>query len=483
MKQYTTSFFIGEAKNRMTTFDTTTKDFSVKFNKLIPNSAYTVLNKLEENGYEAYLVGGCVRDALLNKKPHDWDVTTDATPQEMLKVFSGYKYFDAGLKHGTVSFLVDDECIEVTMFRKESEYSDGRHPDKVEPAKTVEEDLSRRDFTVNAIAYSLSNGLVDPFDGYKDLNNKTLKCVGKASKRFTEDGLRLMRALRFASVLDFDIEKKTCEALKECTSNLDNVSIERVSSELMKMLASKNVSRTVELFDEYHQLLFKVLPELEATYNYNQNNKFHNLDLYTHSLTVLKNLDSTDSVLRLAALMHDVGKPHVMTLDDNGTAHYFEHATKSAELCNAAAKRLRLDNATCKRLVKFVEYHESRPSRKPRSVSKLLREMGNFDDAVAMLDFMMADKKAQDPNAPLYVETLRELEAAKETAYRMRDDGLLVFTVKELEVSGYDLVELGYNRDKRLGEELNHLLEIVSGLGLPNEKEKLLNQAKKDLLK
>lgn len=293
-------------------------DISQQLAMRVPAGVSGIMLQLHAAGYEAYAVGGCVRDALLGREPHDWDMTTNATPDRMKEAVS-FRSFDTGLKHGTVTFVVDGEPIEVTTFRSDGEYSDGRHPDSVSFAQTLEEDLARRDFTVNAMAWSPDTGVVDCFGGMDDLEAKSLRCVGDAGKRFSEDGLRVMRALRFAATYGFRIEGDTARAAHDKKWMLDAVSRERISTELWKMMAAPDGGHLRQIVDEFHDVLFQVMPELAPTYGFDQENPHHDRDLWTHLLDTMAAIEP-DPALRLAALLHDIGKPSAKTYGDDGVA-------------------------------------------------------------------------------------------------------------------------------------------------------------------
>lgn len=280
----------------------------------MPKNVDTAINLLQSAGFEAYAVGGCVRDSLLGKTPNDWDITTSAKPEDMKSVFADFHCIDTGIKHGTVTVVIDGEPLEITTFRLDGEYEDNRHPKSVTFTSDLGADLGRRDFTVNAMAYSKMTGTVDLFGGQNDLKNGIIRCVGDPDRRFNEDALRILRALRFASALDFEIEEKTAQSLLKNRALLGNISEERIAKELLKLVCGKGAKR---ILTDFAPVLFEILPELQPMYKNSHDNPHHCYDIYEHTLIAVESIDS-EPTLRFAMLLHDCGKPAVKKFDENG---------------------------------------------------------------------------------------------------------------------------------------------------------------------
>lgn len=435
----------------------------------VPASVATIMDRLGKKGFEAYIVGGCVRDAMLGRTPDDWDVTTNATPAQM-KGAVGLPSRDTGLKHGTVTFIVDGETIETTTFRTESGYSDSRHPDSIGFASTLVEDLSRRDFTVNAMAWSPETGIVDPFDGVADLERHVLRCVGDANERFAEDGLRVMRALRLASVHGLDIEEETACAMHAKRMTLDAVSRERISVELAKMMAAPDGRHLGDIVRQFPDIMFQVAPELEATYGFAQDNPHHDRDCWTHMVDVMAGTDA-DPELRLAALLHDIGKPACKTMDDEGIAHYPDHATTGSRMAGTLLRRLKFPRKTVDEVTFLIRQHDSWPAPTLRSARRFLARCGDETTARKLLRLMRADRLAHAPGS-IYgqLDDLDRFEPLMEAALQDR----MAFKVADLEIGGNDLIALGWEPGPGLGAELERLFDLVLSGDLPNERASLL---------
>lgn len=430
----------------------------------IPKKSVTVFQLLGKAGYECFLVGGCVRDMLMGKAPHDIDITTNATPEEIKTVFSDFHTLDIGIKHGTVTVMLEDEPIEITTYRTESSYSDGRHPDKVVFTRNIRDDLSRRDFTSNAIAFSPKVGIVDPFGGRRDIENKLLRCVGTPEERFKEDSLRILRALRFASVLGFDIDEKTEKAMYNCKELISIVSPERIYSEITKLLCGKDAGR---ILSHYSDILAVALPEIKAMKGFDQHNFHHIYDVLNHTAKVV------DSVypavhLRLAALFHDCGKPDCFSLDEKGVGHFYSHASISAHKANEALLRLRCDNATREKVVKLVKIHDSPIEPDSKTVKKKLQKYGEgifFD----LIKLQRADNMGLSPNYLFRQDTYNRLE---EIARQIIEENQC-FSLKDLAVNGTDMIELGL-KGKDIGNALDFLLKAVMEEKCQNDRESLI---------
>jgi len=444
----------------------------MNYNLPLPPPVSSLLARLTRAGFPAYVVGGCVRDSLLGLQPHDWDICTAALPEDMQAVFRDLHTVETGLKHGTLTVVVDHVPYEVTTFRVDGDYSDHRHPDSVRFVDNLTEDLARRDFTVNAMAFSPDTGLADPFGGREDLSAKLIRCVGDPRQRFDEDALRVLRALRFASVYDFAIEPATSDALRQKAPDLKLVAGERVREELLKLLCGKAAGRILR---EYPEVLAEIIPEIRPMIGYDQQNHHHSYDLWEHTVRGIEGVPA-DPVLRLTMLLHDTGKPATRTTDEKGEGHYFGHPKVSEKIARKTAETLHLDNAFRDRLCKLVLHHDTPLRTQGGEIntdrSFLLRRLNRFgeEDLRALFLIHRSDRVATG-------YTTQEREDA-----RMRDrfaalDALLAeqpcFTLKDLAVNGNDLLAAGL-KGKAVGETLQFLLEAVMDGKVPNEKETLL---------
>jgi tRNA nucleotidyltransferase (CCA-adding enzyme) len=436
---------------------------------ILPRRVEQVLERLEKSGYEAYAVGGCVRDAMLGRIPNDWDVTTSALPEQTAACFADCRVVETGIQHGTVTVIFDGMPLEITTFRSDGEYQDHRHPLSVTFAARVEEDLSRRDFTVNAMAYNPRRGLVDLFGGREDLAAGRIACVGEAERRFDEDGLRILRALRFAAVLGFSIEASTANAVRRLYGLLEYIAPERIREELCKLLCGAGAA---QILREYPEVVKKILPELGECMGFDQNTQYHCYDVYEHTLHAL-DIAKRDLVTRWAILLHDAGKPLCYTEDERG-GHFYGHAEKSAELAWAVMKRLRFDNATANAVVRLVEYHQRPLSAEEPSVKRLMQKMSD-EDILRLLEIQRCDRLACAPDHRCPNPALENIPAVLKQI-RERGDCL---SLRTLAVKGTDLMSQGIPTGKALGEILNYLLEQVVDGKLPNRRENLLAAAKK----
>lgn len=434
----------------------------------IPEKASHIISVLTEAGFEAYVVGGCVRDAILGRDAADWDITTNALPSQVKALFP--RTLDTGLQHGTVTVMQGKEGFEVTTYRIDGEYLDGRHPDKVTFTPSLLEDLKRRDFTVNAMAYNEKKGLVDAFGGLEDLERRRIRCVGDPRERFTEDALRILRAVRFSAQLDFTIEEKTRAALSEFAPRLLKVSAERIQTELVKLLTSSHP----EVFRVVWEtgISAVILPEFDACMDTPQNNPHHCWSVGEHTLRALTFVEP-DKVLRLAVLLHDIGKPPVRTTDECGIDHFYSHAQKGAEMAGGILRRLKFDNDTRKRVVRLVQVHDDlQIAAAQRSVRRAVYRIGAdlFPD---YLKVRRADIMAQNPD--VRQEKLNEL-AGIEEMYQKILEAQQCLSLKDLAVTGRDLIEAGMRPGPELGRTLNQLLELVIEHPEYNTKESLLER-------
>ena len=434
----------------------------------IPEKANEIITTLTAAGYEAYVVGGCVRDAILGREAADWDITTNARPEQVKALFP--RTVDTGLQHGTVTVLNGKEGFEVTTYRIDGEYLDGRHPEQVLFTPNLLEDLKRRDFTINAMAYNEKEGLVDAFGGIGDLERGQIRCVGDPRERFTEDALRILRAVRFSAQLDFEIEAETKAALAEFAPRLTKVSAERIQVELMKLLTSDHP----EVFRVVWEtgITAVILPEFDACMETPQHNPHHCWNVGEHILQTLTGVEK-DKALRWAALLHDMGKPATRTTDEQGIDHFYGHAKLGAEMANGILRRLKFDNDTRKRVVRLVEFHDDRQfPLNHRGVRRAIHRIGAdlFPD---YLKLARADALAQNP--ALLPEKLARLSEI-ERLYTEILEAQNCLSLKDLAVTGRDLIDAGVKPGPTLGVILNAMLEAVIEHPEYNTKEYLLER-------
>lgn len=434
----------------------------------LPAAAEFIINRLNECGYQAYAVGGCVRDSLLGVTPKDWDICTSALPEDMQRVFAGQHVVETGLKHGTLTVVIGHVPYEVTTFRVDGAYTDHRHPDEVRFVQDVREDLSRRDFTVNAMAYHPETGLVDAFGGQADLAAGLIRCVGEPARRFDEDALRILRALRFASTYDFTIEEETAAAVHSLKGTLTGVAAERIRAELGKLLCGKGAGGMLR---QYADVVFQVLPELAPMLGCDQHTPFHRYDVWEHTVRAVESIPATE-VLRLAMLLHDSGKPAAITRDENGVGHAYGHQAISAEIAARALDSLRVDNATRQQVLLLVKHHDIPMDTTPQCLKRRLHQFGE-EMVRQLIEVRRADMMGKG------TMTAAEIDACAESL-RQALNGLLAlqpcFTLKDMAVRGGDLIQLGI-RGKAVGQCLEHLLNQVMDDKLPNNAPVLLAAA------
>ncbi len=436
---------------------------------MLPSPVRTALEMLESAGYEAYIVGGCVRDSLLGAQPDDYDITTSALPEEVAEVFDGQRIIETGLKHGTQTVLIDGMPLEITTFRVEGTYSDSRHPDSVSFTRSLQEDVSRRDFTMNAIAGTKDGGIADLCGGAEDISKGIIRCVGEPEKRFTEDALRIMRALRFSSVLGFEIEQNTAAAARRCCEGLRKVSAERILVELSKLLCGKNVRR---ILMEYTDVLGVILPELLPMKGFEQHNPYHIYDVLEHTAAVVESVPA-QPVLRMAALLHDIGKPQSFSMDENGVGHFYLHADVSVKLAEKIMRRLKADTASITMIVDLVHWHDVQLEPGFRQVRRRLRVI-EPEVFFPLLELKRADIRAQSPD---YIGRLDIVDEVERIAREIIEQGQC-FTIAQLAVSGRDLMKAGIPEGKKIGRTLSYLLDLVISESVSNEKDALLELAK-----
>lgn len=431
----------------------------------LPEKVNMIIQTLQEHGYEAYAVGGCVRDSLLGREPGDWDITTSASPDETKKLFA--RTVDTGIEHGTVTVLLGKEGFEVTTYRIDGKYEDSRHPTEVIFTRNLREDLLRRDFTINAMAYNDTEGIVDIFGGMDDLKRKIIRCVGNARERFGEDALRIMRGVRFAAQLGFSLEKETKEAMTELAPTLEKISAERIQTELVKLL----VSDSPELIREAYHLgvTAVILPEFDEMMRTGQETKYHRYDVGEHTVQAVCNVPP-DKVLRLTMLLHDVAKPEMKTVDADGTAHFKGHDIRGEQKAKEILRRLKFDNDTIHKVTKLVRWHDYRMPAEKKNVRKAMSKI-----SAELFPMYLLVKRADILAHSMYrrEEELENLSGLQKCYEEIVADHECV-SLKQLAVTGTDLIGIGMKPGKQIGEVLNELLRIVLEYPEFNNKEHLL---------
>lgn len=439
----------------------------------IPKDVNYIINNFYKNSYEAYMVGGCVRDSILGVEPKDYDITTSAKPEETISLFE--KTIPTGLKHGTITVIINSTPYEVTTFRTEGTYLDNRRPSSVDFVTDIKEDLSRRDFTINALAYNENTGLIDYFNGVNDIKNKIIRCVGDADKRFKEDALRMLRAIRFSCQLTFDIEENTLKAIKDNYKLIENISFERIRDEICKILISPNPSRGLELLKDTN-LLELILPEINSLVDFSPKCTNHNRNVFTHTLRVIDNTEN-DLLLRLSALFHDVGKLNTLTPFNNGLFYGFPgHSIEGAIMSKRILSKLRFDNNTIKIVSKLIEHHlvlNVDTMLTKYEVKKLLNDVGKNNISL-LFKLQRADINSLD-NPKIFLEKVNYTEKLANEILENNEP----LTIKDLDIAGEDLISnLGLKPGKIIGDILNYLLDKVLENPNLNSKEILLNLAK-----
>ncbi|MCI8505021.1 MAG: CCA tRNA nucleotidyltransferase [Lachnospiraceae bacterium] len=434
----------------------------------IPAHVAFIIDTLEKAGFEAYAVGGCVRDTILGRKPGDWDITTSATPKQVKQLFQ--RTVDTGIKHGTVTVLLKQCGYEVTTYRVDGEYEDGRHPKEVVFTASLTEDLKRRDFTINAMAYSPKTGIIDEFRGMEDLQKGIIRAVGEAKERFTEDALRILRAVRFSAQLGFVIEEKTGAAIREMAQRLSLISKERIQAELDKLLLSSHpeyLKRAWEL-----GITAVIMPGFDRIMETPQRNRYHDLSVGEHTLKALQSVRA-DHLLRWTMLLHDFGKPQASIMDPDGTIHFYGHAKISAELAKGVIRGLKFDNATLDGVTKLVYYHDF-----PFPVSKagVRKAMNRLGDELFPLLLEVCEADSRGKNSYAQETYLPKLVTIREYYRKIREAGDCT-SLKDLAVNGRDLIEAGMKPGRELGAVLERCLEVVLDCPEKNTKEYLLEFA------
>ena len=439
------------------------------------SSAVLALKMLQNSGFESYLVGGSVRDFLMKMPLGDKDITTNATPEEVRGVFSRFRVIDTGIRHGTVTVLIDGESIEITTYRCESAYSDNRRPDSVSFSKSFSDDVLRRDFTINGIGLSIDSEIRDEVGGMADIENRIIRAIGNPHARFSEDALRILRAIRFASVLGFKIEENTENALRETKELLKNISAERKRDELLKLINGKNAEKVLL---EYRDIIAVCIPEIECEFDFEQHNRHHVFDVYTHSVKALSNAIE-DSNIRMALLLHDIGKPETAKFDEKGEMHFKCHAAVSCEIADKILTDLRFSNAQKQEILTLIKYHdipfmcEDMKNPSPKRIRRIVSNFGK-DLSLKLLEIRRCDNLAQNPEYFLGKDFYGQCERM---IFEITDSGECL-TLKDLRINGNDLLNSGFS-GKKIGEVLNLCLQKVLDGDLPNDKAELLAFAEK----
>ena len=437
---------------------------------VIPEYVQKVLAALESAGYEAWCVGGCVRDSLLGRSPGDWDVTTSALPEETMAVFAGHA-IPTGLQHGTVTVRQDHCSIEVTTYRVDGVYLDHRRPDTVTFTRSLEEDLQRRDFTVNAMALGLRGELRDPFGGQDDLKNRVLRCVGDPDRRFGEDALRILRGLRFAAVLGFEIEEKTAESIHRNRELLREIAPERIQTELLKLLCGPSA---VEILREYPDVIGVFWPEILPMVGFDQRNFHHCYDVWEHTLHALE-ATPEDAALRCAVLLHDIGKPACFTVDENGVGHFYGHGAISCDLADQMLRRLRCSTEFRETVVRLVDWHDRMVQPTEKGIKRALRRLGETD-LRRLIQVKRADNFGQ---AEAFRGRQQELDLGEVILEQLLEEDAC-FSLKQMAINGHDLLRLGFT-GPAIGATLELLLDSIVSGELPNDRAVLLAEAEKRL--
>ena len=436
----------------------------------LPERVKEILDTIMEAGYEAYAVGGCIRDSILGRNPNDWDITTSASPYEIKELFR--RTVDTGIQHGTVTVMMDKEGFEVTTYRIDGDYKDGRHPSEVTFTASLKEDLRRRDFTINAMAYNEQNGLVDIFGGMQDIADGVIRCVGEPRERFSEDALRIMRAVRFSAQLGYQIEEKTKAAIEELAPTLKKISAERIQVELVKLLTSDHPQMMRDLYELGLTAVF--MPEFDVMMQTPQHNKHHMYSVGEHTLHTLEHVRA-DKILRLTMLLHDVAKPVCITTDEEGQNHFKKHPVVGADMTRKILRRLKFDNRTTDCCCKLVKEHDDRPAITERNVRRAMSRIGT-----ALFPLLFEVKRADTLGQSMYRRAEKlEYIAEYERVYRKILADHQCVSKKEMKINGSDLIKMGVEPGPKLGDILDRLYEQVLDDPSLNEAQKLKELANK----
>lgn len=434
----------------------------------VPKNVKIVMERLEQNGYEAYLVGGCVRDAVLGKEPKDYDIATSALPEEVKACFDEYNVIETGVKHGTVTVVSGDEYVEVTTFRVDGEYSDHRRPDCVKFSGNLADDLSRRDFTINAMAYNPKTGIIDNFGGQKDLFRQKIRCVGEPEVRFSEDALRMMRALRFASELNFEIDEVTAAAIHNMKSLITGISAERLSKELELLITG---TAPAEVLISFADVFCMIIPEIRSCIGFDQHSRYHVYDVWKHTAVAVEH-SSTDREVRLALLLHDIAKPSCFVLDEEGNGHFPGHEQEGAKMAEDILRRMHCSNDTVNSVSELVKYHYVTPVDDDIVVKRLLATVGTRD-FFKLTEVMKGDSRAKQGFCFERVQVLENMEKRAERIIAAKE----CISIPQLEVNGTDIASLGAE-GRQIGDILNNLLSLVIEGRISNVRAELIRTAK-----
>lgn len=435
----------------------------------IPKDVKAVMDILTQGGFKAYVVGGCVRDSIMGREPNDWDVTTDASPEQIKELFSDFKTVDTGIKHGTVLIVSGKTPVETTTFRIDGEYSDNRHPDNVTFTKNVCDDLARRDFTINAMAYNESEGIIDPFGGQDDIDKKIIRCVGDADTRFNEDALRIMRAIRFSSVLGFSIEEKTAESILRNENLLSGIACERITSELMKLLCGENV---FNVLSEFRSVIGVFIPELKLEFDFKQYGKKHGYDVWMHTVHTVNNIEN-DPILRLTMLLHDTGKVATHAVDEKGNSTFKNHAAVGGVIAENILRRLKFSKEYINTVSYLVSIHDKEVPETRVQVKEYIRDLGE-ENFIRLMKIRRADKSG-------LAKEYRDITDKLVFAYSTFDDVMNnnePYTLAQLAVNGNDIKK--YVSGNNIGDILNYLLETVIKHPEKNNKQTLIELVKRN---
>ena len=445
----------------------------MRFKIKLPDDVQEIMSVIKEYGATSYVVGGCVRDSILGREPHDWDICTPALACELLVEFEekGYRVIPTGLQHGTITVHLNGNNYEITTFRRDGEYSDGRHPDNVEFTSDLEYDLERRDFTMNAMAYNSEEGLIDPYCGYEDIKDRRIRCVGNPDDRFREDGLRILRALRFALQLNFFIDDLTERSMLNNKELINNISIERINSEFLKMIDAEYISDFI--FYSYNRIISEFIPEVAPMVGFKQNNPYHYLDVFAHSCQVLEvcNLYHSDLIIKLASFFHDIGKPYCYQDDENGTRHFKGHGKVSADMTDKIMRRLKFDNDTREKVVQLVYYHDATFEVGNKYVRRWLNKIGveQFKRLLVLrrADIMGHSELQRDEK----IEKLNDVEKCLIAVLKEKP----AFTIKDLEINGRDVMKyMLMDECPQVGYWLKHISKLVIDGELKNDRYNLI---------
>ena len=439
----------------------------------IPNKCKFIFYILEKYGFECFAVGGCVRDSLMNNTPSDWDFATNALPHQILDCFCDYKTIDIGKKYGTITVISEGESYEITTYRNDGEYTDSRHPNCVTFTNAIIDDLSRRDFTINSVAYSPAKGIIDPFNGERDIKDGVLRCTGIPFNRFSEDALRILRALRFASRFDFEIEKETSQAILNCAETLKSVHPNRLRKELIGLLMGKNPK---SILLRYRDVISHIIPEIKPMFDLNQNNPHHKYDVWTHTVEALSYTEC-DETVRIAMFFHDIGKPSVKSTDEMGVDHFKKHQLESVNIAESIMRRFAFPSSQINDVKLLIQYHDERFHSIDKDIKSVLCVLGNnlftklmsvsYGDIMAQSEYKREEKLVHREKV---ITRWKEIILNNEC-----------YSLEQLAIKGSDLLDLGYS-GKDIGTILDGLLKMVIKGIVPNEKNALLNGVKSIIL-